>query len=70
MNHLEAQLDYPLGDTLPETGKILELAPGVFWLRMSLPFAHALAGLVVVEAVFVVAVSQVFSPQISAAGLQ
>jgi glyoxylase-like metal-dependent hydrolase (beta-lactamase superfamily II) len=39
MNHLEAQLDYPLGDTLPETGKILELAPGVFWLRMGLPFA-------------------------------
>jgi hypothetical protein len=37
---------------------------------MSLPFAHALAGLVVVERVFVVAVSQVFSPQISAAALQ
>jgi len=39
MNLLEAQLDYPLGDTLPETGTRLELAPGVFWLRMELPFA-------------------------------
>jgi glyoxylase-like metal-dependent hydrolase (beta-lactamase superfamily II) len=39
MNPLEAQLDYPLGDTLPETGKLLDVAPGVKWLRMSLPFA-------------------------------
>ncbi|HEY8024816.1 MAG TPA: MBL fold metallo-hydrolase [Burkholderiaceae bacterium] len=39
MNLLEAQLDYPLGDTLPESGKLLQLAPGVFWLRMGLPFA-------------------------------
>jgi len=39
MNLLEAQLDYPLGDTLPEAGTRLELAPGVFWLRMELPFA-------------------------------
>ena len=39
MNPLEAQLDYPHGDTLPDTGGTLELAPGVFWLRMGLPFA-------------------------------
>ena len=39
MNPLEAQLDYPHGDTLPDTGSALELAPGVFWLRMGLPFA-------------------------------
>lgn len=39
MNPLEAQLDYPHGETLPDTGATLELAPGVFWLRMGLPFA-------------------------------
>ena len=39
MNALEAQLHYPLGDTLPPSGGALELAPGVKWLRMSLPFA-------------------------------
>ena len=31
--------DYPLGQTLPETGHTLEVAPGVHWLRMGLPFA-------------------------------
>ena len=39
MNLLEAQLDYPLGDTLPDTGTCLQVAPGVYWLRMGLPFA-------------------------------
>ncbi|RJG21685.1 MBL fold metallo-hydrolase [Massilia cavernae] len=39
MNHLESQLDYPLGDHLPETGALTELAPGLRWLRMPLPFA-------------------------------
>jgi glyoxylase-like metal-dependent hydrolase (beta-lactamase superfamily II) len=39
MNHLEAQLDYPFADTLPESGHTLEVAPGVRWLRMGLPFA-------------------------------
>jgi glyoxylase-like metal-dependent hydrolase (beta-lactamase superfamily II) len=39
MNALEHQLSYPLGDTLPETGHTLELADGVRWLRMGLPFA-------------------------------
>jgi glyoxylase-like metal-dependent hydrolase (beta-lactamase superfamily II) len=35
----ESKLDYPLGDTLPATGEVLEVAPGVRWLRMPLPFA-------------------------------
>lgn len=39
MNLLEQQLDYPLRDTLPQAGATLELAPGVKWLRMALPFA-------------------------------
>jgi glyoxylase-like metal-dependent hydrolase (beta-lactamase superfamily II) len=39
MNPLEAQLDYPLGDALPETGSVMEVAPGLLWLRMGLPFA-------------------------------
>lgn len=39
MNALEHQLDYPLGETLPEAGHTLEIAPGVRWLRMGLPFA-------------------------------
>ena len=32
-------LRYPLGDTLPAPAKTVELAPGVRWLRMALPFA-------------------------------
>lgn len=39
MNPLEHQLSYPLGETLPDTGHTLPLAPGVRWLRMGLPFA-------------------------------
>lgn len=39
MNHLESQLDYPFGDTLPALGALHQLAPGVQWLRMPLPFA-------------------------------
>ena len=39
MNALESQLAYPLGDTLPATGATVELAPGLRWLRMPLPFA-------------------------------
>ena len=38
MNALELQLDYPFGDTLPALGTTLEVAPGVRWLRMLLPF--------------------------------
>ncbi|MES2415658.1 MAG: MBL fold metallo-hydrolase [Pseudomonadota bacterium] len=39
MNLLEQQLDYPFGDTLPQTGTTLEVAPGIRWIRMALPFA-------------------------------
>jgi glyoxylase-like metal-dependent hydrolase (beta-lactamase superfamily II) len=39
MNHLESQLHYPFGDTLPAPGAVHEIAPGLFWLRMGLPFA-------------------------------
>lgn len=38
MNELESQLNYPHGDTLPAVGTTLEVAPGVRWLRMALPF--------------------------------
>ena len=39
MNELERQLHYPLGDTLPDPGRAVEIAPGVRWVRMGLPFA-------------------------------
>lgn len=39
MNAQEAQLHYPFGDELPPSGGALEVAPGVKWLRMRLPFA-------------------------------
>ncbi|WP_144111167.1 MBL fold metallo-hydrolase [Paraburkholderia sp. BCC1886] len=39
MNALEHQLDYPFNDTLPEAGHAMDVAPGVRWLRMPLPFA-------------------------------
>ena len=39
MNELEQQLHYPLGDALPDNGHCLEVAPGVKWIRMALPFA-------------------------------
>ncbi|CAH2785172.1 MAG: MBL-fold metallo-hydrolase superfamily [uncultured Paraburkholderia sp.] len=39
MNALEHQLDYPFKDLMPEPGRVQEVAPGVFWLRMPLPFA-------------------------------
>ncbi len=38
MNALEMQLQYPFGDALPAVGTTLEVAPGVRWLRMPLPF--------------------------------
>ena len=39
MNALESQLDYPFADALPALGASIEVAPGVLWLRMGLPFA-------------------------------
>ena len=38
MNALESQIHYPLGETLPAPGSTLEVAPGVKWIRMGLPF--------------------------------
>ncbi|WP_322071061.1 MBL fold metallo-hydrolase [Paraburkholderia bannensis] len=38
MNALEHQLDYPFADTLPDAGQAFDVAPGVKWLRMPLPF--------------------------------
>ena len=35
----EQALHYPLGERLPTTGEALEVAPGVRWIRMRLPFA-------------------------------
>lgn len=39
MNELESQLHYPLGEAMPTSGTTLEVAPGVRWIRMVLPFA-------------------------------
>lgn len=39
MNPSESQLEYAFGDTLPVPGTVHEVAPGLFWLRMALPFA-------------------------------
>lgn len=39
MNLQEAQLRYPLANTLPPSGGCIEVAPGVKWIRMALPFA-------------------------------
>ena len=39
MNALESQLDYPFGESLPEPGSTIEVAPGVLWAKMALPFA-------------------------------
>lgn len=39
MNALESELSYAFGETLPDTGTTMEVAPGVRWVRMGLPFA-------------------------------
>lgn len=39
MNPLEHEIHYPLGDTLPAEGGTVDVAPGVRWIRMGLPFA-------------------------------
>ncbi|RQO61095.1 Zn-dependent hydrolase [Paucibacter sp. KBW04] len=38
-NPRESELHYPLGDALPAPGGVLEIAPGLRWVRMGLPFA-------------------------------
>ena len=44
MNELENQLHYPMGDAMPEPGRAMEVAAGVRWIRMSLPFALKQSG--------------------------
>jgi glyoxylase-like metal-dependent hydrolase (beta-lactamase superfamily II) len=39
MNALEHQLQYTFGDQMPAPGTTMEVAPGVRWIRMALPFA-------------------------------
>tara|TARA_R110000851_G_scaffold73980_1_gene163213 strand:+ start:97601 stop:98683 length:1083 start_codon:yes stop_codon:yes gene_type:complete len=39
MNPNELKLNYPLGKTLPEPGHAMNIADGVRWIRMPLPFA-------------------------------
>jgi glyoxylase-like metal-dependent hydrolase (beta-lactamase superfamily II) len=39
MNLLEQRLQYPFGESLPDAGRTMEVAPGVRWIRMGLPFA-------------------------------
>ncbi len=39
MNALESELSYVFGDALPDSGTTMEVAPGVRWVRMGLPFA-------------------------------
>ncbi len=38
-NPHERALHYPLGDRIPAAGTTIEVAPGLRWLRMGLPFA-------------------------------
>ena len=38
-NPHESELHYPFGDTVPGAGQVIDIAPGVRWLRMGLPFA-------------------------------
>lgn len=38
-NPHESELGYPFGEALPARGEAIEVAPGVRWVRMGLPFA-------------------------------
>ncbi len=38
-NARESELFYPLGDAVPAPGAVIEIRPGLRWLRMGLPFA-------------------------------
>lgn len=39
MNRPAFSVHYPLGEQLPAAGHTLDVAPGVRWIRMPLPFA-------------------------------
>lgn len=34
-----APLEYPFGETVPDVGETIEVAPGIHWVRMPLPFS-------------------------------
>ena len=34
-----SEIYYPLGDKVPQLGESVEVAPGVRWIKMRLPFA-------------------------------
>lgn len=36
---MSEQIDYILGERLPEPGRVIEVAPGILWLRLPLPLA-------------------------------
>ncbi|MEY2781573.1 MAG: hypothetical protein RL307_1277 [Pseudomonadota bacterium] len=38
MNALETELEYPFGDALPLPDAPMQIAPGIFWVRLELPF--------------------------------
>ena len=39
MNQNEMKLAYPFGEEKPKPGYAIEVAPGVKWINMPLPFA-------------------------------
>lgn len=39
MNSQELELNYPFQEKIPQIGQTIEVAPGVLWIRMGLPFA-------------------------------
>ena len=39
MNELERELDYVFAEAFPAPGRSIEVAPGIRWIRMALPFA-------------------------------
>jgi glyoxylase-like metal-dependent hydrolase (beta-lactamase superfamily II) len=39
MNRDEHQLEYPWGDIQPQPGTAMQIAEGIYWIRMPLPFA-------------------------------
>ena len=43
------RLDYPFGKTRPEPGTVMEVAPGIKWLSMPLPFALHFINLWLIE---------------------
>lgn len=42
-------LSYPFGETTPATGETMEIAPGLHWLRMPLPFSLKFINLWLIE---------------------